>query len=40
MSATRRTSPATRCVTSALIDLIQVTVRAGRWPGATLVDEG
>jgi LysR family nitrogen assimilation transcriptional regulator len=40
MSATRRTSPATRCVTSALIDLIQVTVRAGRWPGATLIDEG
>ena len=38
LSATRRTSPPTRCVTSALIDLIQLTVRAGSWPGATLVD--
>ncbi|MDB5898709.1 MAG: LysR family transcriptional regulator [Ramlibacter sp.] len=38
LPTTRRTSAAARCVTSALMDLIQVTVREGRWPGATLVD--
>lgn len=35
---TRHTSAATRCVTTALIDLIQVAVRDGRWPGSKLVD--
>jgi LysR family nitrogen assimilation transcriptional regulator len=39
LPTTRRSSPATRCVTSALMDLIQVIVRHGRWPGATLVED-
>lgn len=37
LPTTRRTSPATRLVMDALLDLIRVSVSDGRWPGARLI---
>jgi DNA-binding transcriptional LysR family regulator len=40
LPTSRRTSVATRSVMNALLDLIRVSVGDGRWPGATLVEDG
>jgi DNA-binding transcriptional LysR family regulator len=39
LPTTRRISVATRSVTDALLDLIRLCVRDGRWPGAALVED-